>query len=313
MQPRMKKRSSWQSFCLSQENQAPRENLILCPHFRLKHANFTVTTFIEGCSRSHPGRSDAAADFLRLPVSDVVVWTDDSVPSLLGAGGPVSTWPAEDAYSPLHCGPFSSRFPAESLALVRGLEWCHFHLNICHFQSILFLTDSQSALALLSTAPAFPQPKCFWNIWDLSDFLSSRVAISFQWVPGHAKLPGNELADALAKTEATLSFAHVPSPLDPVIAKIRHTRYTSWRRNLSSNSLFSEIPSVSSEELSLPRFARCEMSRLHCHDHSLLLSSYLCRIKRKENYFCSTCGHRLQYLTHLLLDCPASEPRARHV
>jgi len=62
------------------------------------------------------------------------------------------------------------------------------------------------------------------------------------------------------------------------------------------------------EELALPRLIRCEFSRLRCHGHSLLLSSYLCRIKRKENSSCSTCGHPLQDLTHLLLDCPASEP-----
>jgi len=168
---------------------------------------------------------------------------------------------------------------------------------MCHFQS---------ALALLSTAPAFLQPKS-WDTWNLSDSLSSRVALSFQWIPGHAGLPGNEVADSLAKTGATLPFTHVSSPLASVIVKIRHTRYSSWRQNLSHNSLFCQISSVTSEELALPRFVRCELSRLRCHAHSLFLSSYLSRIKRKENS-CSACGHPLQDLTHLLLDCPTSEP-----
>jgi len=43
------------------------------------------------------------------------------------------------------------------------------------------------------------------------------------------------------------------------------------------------------------------------------LSSYLCRIKWKENSSCSACGHPLQDLTHLLLDCPASEPLRRAI
>jgi len=47
--------------------------------------------------------------------------------------------------------------------------------------------------------------------------------------------------------------------------------------------------------------------------NSLLLSSYLCRIKRKENSSCSACGHPLQDLTHLLLDCPASKPLRRAI
>jgi len=32
-------------------------------------------------------------------------------------------------------------------------------------------------------------------------------------------------------------------------------------------------------------FFRCKLSRLRCHGHSLFLSSYLCRIKRKENSY----------------------------
>jgi len=95
--------------------------------------------------------------------------------------------------------------------------------------------------------------------------------------------------------------------------KIRHTRYPLWRRNLSHNSLSCRIPSVSSEELALSRLIRCELSRLCCHGYSLLLSSYLRRIKRKENSSCSACGNPLQDLTYLLLDCRASEPLRRAI
>ena len=55
------------------------------------------------------------------------------------------------------------------------------------------------------------------------------------------------------------------------------------------------------------------LSRLRCHGHSLLLSSYLHRISRKENSDCSACGHPLQDLNHLLLDCPASEPLRKSI
>jgi len=84
---------------------------------------------------------------------------------------------------------------------------------------------------------------------------------------------------------------------------IRHTRYSFWRQNLSYNTLSCQIPSVSSEELALSRLIRCELSSCCCHGHSLLLSSYLCRTKRK-NSSCSACEHPLQDLTHLLLIVP---------
>jgi len=207
-------------------------------HSPLDPPNFTMTTFIECCSCSNPGRSDAAADFLRsLPTFNVVIWTDDSVPSPLGAGGASvqaacrrCSFSSSLSYS---AGPVSSSFSAESLALVHGLKWCNSHLKAFHFQSALFLTDFQSALAVLCTAPAFLQPKFFWDIWDLSDSHSFRVALSFQWVPSHAGLPGNELTDSLTKTEATLPFTHVPRPLAPTVAKIRHTRYSLKSKSFS--------------------------------------------------------------------------------
>jgi len=180
---------------------------------------------------------------------------------------------------------------------------CHSHLTSCHFQSTLFLTDSQSTLNLLSTAPAFLEPKSFSDICDLSN---SCVALSFQWVPGHTGLSGNEWADSLAKTRATRPITHVSCSLASTIANIRHTLYSLWRQNLSHNSLSCQIPSIFSEELAPPRLIHCELPQLCCHGHSLLMSSYLYRIKQK-NSSCSTCGHPLQDLICLLRDCPASE------
>jgi len=57
-------------------------------------------------------------------------------------------------------------------------------------------------------APAFLQPKSFWDNWALSDTLSSHVALSFQWVLEHSGLCGNELTGLLSKPEQ-----HFPSPM----------------------------------------------------------------------------------------------------
>ena len=180
---------------------------------------------------------------------------------------------------------------------------------ICKFQSVLFLTDSQSALSILSSAPSYLLPESLWNVWSLASSLSNNTTLSFQWVPDHAGLPGNEKADLLAKTGASLPTDATPCPIPPVIAKVRYFQYRSWRRHISHF----HVPEVSSEELLLPRSIRYKLSRLRCHGHSLLLSSYLHRISRKENSACSACGHPLQDLNHLLLDCPASEPLRKSI
>ena len=102
------------------------------------------------------------------------------------------------------------------------------------------------------------------------------------------------------------------SPLS-FIAKIRYFQYHIWRRHIPHSYLNYQVPKVSSEELLLSRPFRCELSRLHFHDHSLFLSSHLYRISRKKNSACSACGHPLQDLNQLLLDFPASEPLCKSI
>ena len=183
----------------------------------------------------------------------------------------------------------------------------------CKFQSVLFLTDSQSALSIRLSAPSYLLPESLGEVWSLASSLSNNTTLCFQQVPGHAGLPGNENADLHAKAGASLPTDAIPCPLLPVVAKVRYFQYHKWRRHVSHSYMNHQVPEVSLEELLLCRPTRCELSRLRCHGHSLLLSSYLHRISRKENFACSACGHPLQDLNHLLLDCPASEPLRKSI
>ena len=80
----------------------------------------------------------------------------------------------------------------------------------------------------------------------------------------------------------------IPCSLSPFI----HSRlFSVWRRTVLSKFFDAQVPSISTEELVLPRHARCVLSRLHCNGHSLLLSPYLSRIGRIESLSCSACGH----------------------
>ena len=204
-------------------------------------------------------------------------------------------------------GPIASSFTAETFALKQGLGWCTSHLMTCKFQSVLFLPDSQSALSILSSAPSYLLPEFLWNVWSLASSLSNNTTLSFQWVRGHAGPTGNEKADLLAKAGASLPTEAIPCPLPPVVAKVRYSQYHNWRRHISHSHLNFQVLEVSLEELLLSCPIRCELSRLRCHGHSLLLSLCLHRISRKEKSACSACGHPLQDVNHLLLDCPASE------
>ena len=188
------------------------------------------------------------------------------------------------------------------------------HSSSCSFRSVLVLSDSQSCLSALSHPPSFLLANSLFKVWSSISSLSSRnIQVRLQWIPGHSLLPGNELADCLAKSAVTLPLhpsappstsCHAPQPLAVLSASIRHQLFTSWRSSITTRLLSHQVPSVSSEEQSLPRSVRCQLSRLRCNGHSLLLNSYRHRIGLTSSSSCSKCGHDLQDASHLF-SCPA--------
>ena len=124
-----------------------------------------------------------------------------------------------------------------------------------------------------------------------------------QWIPSHSSLPGNDLADSLAILGASLDPSKISVSLGPPISSQRQSLYTSWRRSVQSGLFQHQIPPVSPEELTLPRSARCALSRLRCNGHSTLLNSYFHRVGRAETPSCNNCGSESQDFSHLVLYC----------
>ena len=174
----------------------------------------------------------------------------------------------------------------------------HVILNLSLFFPILYLSYQPSHPLPYLT------PKSLSNTQSLLNFLSQSKVVHLQWIPGHSSLPGNDLADSLAKAGASLDPSNISVFLAPLISSQRQSLYTSWRRSVQSGFFQHQIPSVSPEELTLPRSARCALSRLRCNGHSTLLNSYLHRVGRAETPSCSNCGSESQNLSHLVLDCP---------
>ena len=175
--------------------------------------------------------------------------------------------------------------------------------------SLLLFSDSRSVLATLSSPPSFPLSQTLLQIWQELSSLS--CSIRLQWVPGHSFLPGNNTADELARRGALLAPSAIPCSLSPLISRIHSRLISDWRRTVSSKFFDTQFPSISTEELVLPRHARCVLSRLRCNGHSLLLGSYLSRIGRTENSSCSASGHSSQDISHLILHCPATDSLRR--
>ena len=256
----------------------------------------------------------ALAHLDSLPPHDLVLWSDGFVPFPFGKGGSgvlaICSLCGSETTLSFSASPVCSSFSAEACAILHALCWSRQHQQVCHFSSLLLLSDSRSVLATLSSPPSFLLSQTLWQIWQEPSSLSS-CSVSLQWVPGHSFLPENDAVDELARQGALLVLSAIPCSLSPFISRILSSLFLDWRRTVSSKFFDTQVSSISTEELVLPRHARCVLSRLRCNGHRILLGSYLSRIGRIENASCNACGHSSPDTSHLILHCPATDPLHR--
>ncbi|KAF0310265.1 hypothetical protein FJT64_018702 [Amphibalanus amphitrite] len=148
---------------------------------------------------------------------------------------------------------------------------------------------------------------------DMSQ-LKSTVDEVLKWVPGHAGLPGNELADEIAREAANLEQRDVPVDLPSAKARLRRHAHRKWEQRLQptryalQNGVRRSAPA---EHLGLSRRECVEAARLRT-DHSMMLREYRHRIGLEDDPTCPECGLEDETLAHLLTDCPArAEVRRR--
>ena len=143
---------------------------------------------------------------------------------------------------------------------------------------------------------------------------AGRTHITFQWVPGHCDLEGNEEADASAKGAILLCHR---SPIDLMTAEALISRnvHTSYRLSLTdpaSVHVMDREPPNPRLESNLTKRERQIISQLRTGGSSPILRKYLHRIGKAESPTCLHCNEEDDSLEHALLQCPAMHMQRLH-
>ena len=167
--------------------------LIACPPSpRWNLPLFTAKSVLSSpCSRYNPSPSPQGltlAHLDSLPHHYPVIWTNASAPFLFDKGGfgvlaNCSLCCTEATFSFL-TGSVCSSFSAEAGTF---FCWSRQHHKVCHFSSLLLLSDFCSVLVILSSSLSFLLPQSLWK--ELFYFFCS---IWLQWVAGHSFFRGND-------------------------------------------------------------------------------------------------------------------------
>ena len=184
---------------------------------------------------SPPFSLHALARLDSLHPHDLVLWTDGSVPFLFGKDGSGvlanCSLCCTEATLSFSAGRVCSTFSAKAYAIRQAFCWSRQHQKVCHFCSLLLLSDFRSVLSTLSSPPSFLLSQTLWHIWQELSSISS-CSIRLQWVPGHSFL--RETTRMISWSDRERYFRPPQSLVVSFLLSLAFTLvFPDWRRTVS--------------------------------------------------------------------------------
>ena len=269
-------------------------------------------------------RRAAAEETLRqLPDPDIEIFTDGSATAGTENGGAgVVVWegPAEVKRIRVPAGRHTSSYTTELHAINEALKYLQQREPVFATpKTVRLCTDSQSALMRLKEGPAEQADKLPDEIWQRLNRLGRKHSIHLQSVPGHAGIPGSEIADEVARQAAQLEQKEVPVNLAAAKARLKLHLGREWvESNKDIDAKHARYYGIVGpgriplgDKIGLTRAEGVAVARLRT-GCSTVLRAHRQKIGMEEDGACTACDQGVQEdLEHILRECPATA-RIRH-
>ena len=197
----------------------------------------------------------------------------------------------------------TSIYSAELFAILLALEW------IEEFQPLLACIFSDCLSALQTISKYNPSNKLVCDIrHSLLSIQNLGCSVSFEWIPGHCGIHGNEIADLSAKYATSKEKIDVTLPL--TITEIKHILckelVQKWQAQwcdtkISSFKVIKPFVSLYDDFCNMPRWQEIIINRLRLGVFSKL-KSYQFKIGKVPDGLCDKCKV-YDDVSHFLLDC----------
>ena len=206
------------------------------------------------------------------------------------------------------CGKYSSNYDAERTAIEETLKQIHqdFSEGTITPGDVVIFSDSMSVLQALEGGGCRDDG----NILRLVSKIHSafEVRVTLQWVPGHAGVPGNEIADQLSKSGASMPQTNTSATFQTcksiLLSKCKKEWLNRWANADTGRLLYRymEKPNPEDPVNLLPRGEQTLIFR--ARTGHVVCNKHMNRLNPMWEPHCRHCDHHEETIEHLLLHCP---------
>ena len=224
------------------------------------------------------------------PDSWTRAYTDGSAEEALknGGAGVYINYERRETKLAFATGKYSNNYKAESVAMGKAVEEMLKEADKIK-PNVVILTDALSVLEALGN----PKKKDLNPLREKIARLMSRSKVVFQWIPAHCGIPGNEIADKLAKEGASLEQDDRKTTYQEAKTIIKRNSKKNWLESHRDYNKKDPYHHLSREDQVIIFRLRTGHNKLHSH---------LKRLNLCPSDAC-LCGHAPMAAEHILQDC----------